>query len=191
MAANIPDCEPLVFQAGDTMLFNRNLYDYPGSAGWVLTYTLVSGTLPVQTFATNSTTSTFQVNVAPAITAAWQPGVYLMTGTVSNGADRFTVYQGEITVNPNLEALAPGATYDYRTWAAKSLAIIELVLSGALARDDATYMINGRSKTAKSNKELRDDRDYLKSCVAQESKFGKNRKILTRFLSPNQKRIDI
>ncbi len=176
---NVPTVEPECLQAGDTLRFNKTLWNFSGP-DWTLTYSLISPTLQPITFDTVSDGSTFEVNVPSATTAEWEVGTYLMTGTVSDGTDRFTVYQAEIRITPN--AAAATDVVEYRSWCERTLALVELTLSGAIARRDISYSINGRSITAKTDKELFEARDYLKACLAQENSRGKNRRILTKFV---------
>lgn len=180
MSANIAKVEPEFFQSGDTLRFDKSLPDFSGPT-WALTYSLVSPSLQPISFVTNSTGSIFSVTVLPAITSAWVAGLYQITGTVSDGTNRYTIYQSEITITPDTSIQT--GTIDYRTFAEKMLAAVELTLTGAISRRDISYSINGRTITAKTDDELFKARDYFKACVTQEKSFGKNRKVLTKFTS--------
>jgi len=180
LIANVPLVEPLRFEAGSTLLFQKSFPDYSGTT-WSLNYYLRSPALAAINIAATANGSDFLVNIPAATTASWAAGTYLMSGEVSLSPDRFTIYQNEIVIQPNAQA---ASTLDYQTWAQKTLAIVEAVISGAMARRDVSYSINGRSISSMTHIKLLESRAWLRAEIAQEKSFGKNRKILTRYVNP-------
>lgn len=105
------DCrEPLEFAAGDTLAFTRYFQTYLPSAGWSLLYELRSDQNPtnpaIQFVSTPDVTNTIhQLNVAAAITVAWQPdpNAILVGFAVNAGlAQRNEIYNGTLNLLPNL-----------------------------------------------------------------------------------------
>lgn len=176
----IATVEPTRFQAGDTLRFNKTIDAYPGPT-WILTYNLVSPVNPFQYIVTTSANATFEVNVPSAVTALYADGVYMMTGQVADGTDRYTIYQAEILITPNL---GTSSNTDYRSFNQRMLALIDSMIEGAIPRRDISYSVNGRTFTAKNDMDLLKARDYFVAAVAQELSLGKNRRILTRFVRP-------
>lgn len=135
-----PQIEPTAVRAGDTIAWTRSLSDYPASAGWVLSYRLINATGKIDITAT-AAGSDHAVAVTAATSAGWTAGAYSWISYVTKAAERFTIGEGSITVQPNLAAQAGG--FDTRTHAAKVLASIEAWLE---SKDPAVaeYEIAGR-----------------------------------------------
>ena len=110
--------EPSRVTAGDTLAFTKSLPDYPASAGWVLSYTLINGTGKI-TFNATASGSDHAVNVLAATTAGWAAGTYTWQSVVTKAAERYTIGQGSMVVAPDLAA---AATFDGRSSARKALA---------------------------------------------------------------------
>ena len=67
--------EPSRVTAGDTITWLRSLADYPASAGWVLSYTLINSAAKISITATASGADHL-VTVAAATSAAYTPATY-------------------------------------------------------------------------------------------------------------------
>lgn len=139
MSAPIPTIEPSRIVAGETAKWLTQLPDYPASAGWVLTTTLVSA---AQRYVISSTASgDDHLSVAAAATtAAYVAGDYALRSQVALAGEVFTVREGAVTVAPSY-----GAAVDARSNARRALDAIEAVLQGRAASAVADYTINGRS----------------------------------------------
>lgn len=140
MAATTPTTEPTKLRAGDTARWDRSLADYPAST-WTLTYRLVSDAR-TYTFNATANADTHEITVAMATTAAWLPGIYQWTSTVTDGTSRYTVATGHIEVLYNPGTVS--APMDTRTHAKTVLDAIEAVLEGRATHDVASYTIGGR-----------------------------------------------
>ena len=173
-----PTIEPKTFQAGNTFTFTRTFADY--GTGWTLSYRLVSPTLPAIDIPASFASGTYTVAVASATTSGWAPGDYRMSGYVTDGTNRYSVYDDDLTITPDLGV---EATADTRTWAEKTLADVEAMLAGSLVRPELSYSINGRTYSFRTTADLLRTRDYLRADIAHDraQKAGHNRRIVVQF----------
>lgn len=178
MAAPIPLTEPSTLTPGDTAKWLRCLPDYPASAGWVLSYTLVntSGRISITAGADGDD---HLVNVPATTTAAYAAGRYAWRAQVALAGDVFTVATGSVDVLPSF-----AAAVDARSHAAKTLANIEAYLENANNLSAASYEINGRSLQRLSIPDLLTLRDRYRAEVAREA----NASAIARGL-PDRRRI--
>ena len=135
--------EPVRITAGDTIIWQKSLSDYPANDGWVLAYTLINAAAK-KTVTAAASGADHLVTITAATSAAWAAGLYTWVATVTKAAERYTVGTGSITVVADLAALA---TFDARTSARKALDLYNLALEtyGSKAYLQA-YEINGRSQ---------------------------------------------
>ena len=106
-----PNNEPIIFSAGDSLVFNRQFSDFTPVDGWTLNYEIRQGTggdAIKFTSASDPTNTFFQVNVPAATTAAWTPGQSVLVGYVLNTLvtspdyqKRENVYWGDLKILPN------------------------------------------------------------------------------------------
>jgi len=185
MGADIPKVEPTQLQSGMTLRFDRALPDFPADE-WTLHYAFRShsaSAAPINIQATADGTD-HEISETAATTADWVSGDYLMLGYVVDIAttlEKHEVYRSVFKVLPKFD---DNPTLEWRSYAQQMLDKIESVLSGRLSRDDASYSINGRSFTPKSDADLIFIRNYFKTEVSREDNGGRRRKILTRFVNP-------
>ncbi len=161
--ADIPRTEPLSVNAGDTIRWTRTLADYPASAGWVLTYTLLNAAAKI-TITSAASGDDHAVNVAAATSAAWVAGDYAWRAQVSKAGEVYTVAEGRMTVAPSFGA----ATLDTRSSARKALEAVEAYLADPNNLTAAKYEIAGRSLDRFPLSELWAHRDRLRFEVARE-----------------------
>ncbi len=157
--------EPSRVTAGDTLIWLRSLPDYPASAGWVLTYTLIN-LAGKKTITATASGDDHLATVPAATSAAWPAGLYTWVAAVAKAAERYTVATGALTVDPDLTAVA---TYDARTSAKKALDAVNLAMEtyGAKAYLQG-YEINGRSQRFHTPGEFMRFRSQLMAEVARE-----------------------
>ena len=169
--------EPSRVTAGDTITWLKSLSDYPASAGWVLSYTLINSAAKITITATASGADHL-VNVSAATSAAYGVGLYTWVAAVAQGSERYTLGQGSITIAPNLAA---AATYDTRTSAKKALEAVNLALEtyGAKAYQHS-YEIAGRKQQFQTPGDFLAFRSKLQAEVARED----NAQRLAAGLSP-------
>ena len=163
MAAPTPTTEPASLIAGDTAKWLKTLSDYPATAGWVLTYILISATNKY-TFTASASGSDHLVNVPAATTGAWNSGSYAWRASVSLAGEVYTVASGTITV----QAAFSVATLDNRSFARIALANIETYLKDANNLAAARYSIAGREIHKTPIGDLLKARDKYRVEVAQE-----------------------
>lgn len=161
--ASIPISEPTIVNPGDTVRWTRTLADYPASAGWVLTYTLLNAASKITITATASGDD-HAVNVAASTSAAWSAGDYAWRAQVALAGDVFTVGEGRLTVAASFAA----ATLDTRSSARKALEAVEAYLADPSNLAAAKYTIAGRSLDRFPLPDLWKHRDRLRFEVARE-----------------------
>ena len=123
--------EPEEIAAGDTLTFNRRLSDYPATDGWSLLYVLRGGAQDIE-FTSTADLDTHSITVPAATTAAWLPADYILAGYAVNADQRFQVYEGPLTVAPNLPA-AP--EQNVKTFAQQMVENLEAVMLGKAGGD--------------------------------------------------------
>ena len=103
----IPIIEPEIFDAGDTLWFEKYLANYLPSAGWSLLYVLTdlngAEVAQVASVASDSDATRhkiYQDNFA----AGLDDGDYIFTGYRVNGAERHRIYQQVLALDPNYGA---------------------------------------------------------------------------------------
>lgn len=160
--SNTPTHEPARVIAGDTAKWLKMLPEYPASAGWALSYELVSA---AQRYTFNATPADDDhlVQVGAAATALWVPGAYQGRGRVSLSGEVFTVAQWALQVAPSF-----GTAVDARSSARRTLDAIEAVLEGRASSSTQEYSIAGRSLKYIPIPELLTLRDRYRQDVAAE-----------------------
>lgn len=158
----VPTTEPTQINAGDTAKWTKTLANYPASAGWVLSYALVSAAQRY-TFSATAQGDDFLITVAAATTTAYVAGAYEYRGTVSKAGEVFTVSSGRITIAP-----AFGSAIDASSRVRRSLEAIEATIEGRATSATAEYEIAGRKLKYISIPELLQLRDRLRQDVARE-----------------------
>lgn len=183
MAAPVPTTEPTVIHAGDSIHFERDIDDY-SAADWTLTYRLLSmaGAAAI-TFTAAADGSKFEITVTSAVTAAWTAGEYTLIGYLTDGTSRVQVYSGKFSVLPDPATVDH---FDSRTYLERILALLEEVIEKGVIREVIRYSYGGVTTEVQSMKDALDARDRIKAAIAQEEAVakGKQRRILTRFVSP-------
>lgn len=140
MSASVPTSIPSTITAGDTARWQRNAPDYPASAGWAITYWLVSPTLQL-TFTSTADGDDHLIVVPAATTDDWVAGWYDFQEVVSKDGERFTLATGRIRVLPNFAAATSGR--DARSHARKVLDALEAWLENR-ANWAAEFTVDGR-----------------------------------------------
>lgn len=157
--------EPSRVTAGDTVTWSKSLPDYPATSAWVLSYTLINSSSKITITATASGADHL-VSVAAATTAGWTAGTYAWMAVVTQGAERYTVGQGNITIAPNWAA---AATYDARSSAKKALEAVNTLLESYGAKAYLqSYEIAGRKQQFASPADFMAFRSKLMAEVARE-----------------------
>jgi hypothetical protein len=157
--------EPTRVTAGDTIAWTKSFSDYPASAAWVLSYTLINSAAKITITATASGADHL-VSVLAATSAGYTPATYTWHAVVTKAAERYTVGTGQIVVAPNLAA---ASTYDTRTSARKALEAVNTALEtyGAKAYMQS-FEIAGRKQQFVSPGDFLAFRSKLMAEVARE-----------------------
>lgn len=161
--ADIPTIEPTTANAGDTWRWTRTLADYPASAGWALSYTLINAAAKI-TINASASGDDHAVTVNAATTAGYAAGIYDWRARVSKAGEVYTVGEGRITVRNAFG----GSTFDARSHARKTLEAIEAVIEGRASSEVSYYMIGNRQLRYMTPAELLTLRDKYRAEVARE-----------------------
>ena len=165
--------EPEVLTVGDTWTWTKDVPDYRPEDSWVLSYEFNNATDTFSTTATDNGDGTFLVNIPAATTATYNAGFYNWQALVTKAPDRFTVDFGSTDVKPNPAA----GPLDNRSHARKVLDAINALLEGkALAGDQLSYQLEGRSLTRMSPEELLSWRSAYERMVDREEAAERARK---------------
>jgi hypothetical protein len=185
MSLPIPNIEPAVITAGDTITWSRSLPDYPASSGWVLHYAL-RGVAAVIDITGTASGNDHLISILAATSAAYVAGQYSIQGYVINGSTRVTIFNDTITITPDLVTAVAG--YDGRSHVKKTLDSLEAVIEGRASRDQLELTIDGTRLVKMTPEQIlawraQYHREYRKELQAARIAQGKNsgRKIVTRF----------
>lgn len=132
---------PQSFRAGDTVTWTVTLRDYPASAGWTLTYSLLHASASKLTLTASASNDDFVVTIPAATSANYTAGDYTYVARVSKAGESYTVDSGRISILPNL---ATSTTYDGRSWAERVLTALEATLEGRATGVELELEIAGR-----------------------------------------------
>ncbi len=142
------DSEPQSVTAGDSLAWSRTIAEYPPSAGWTLHYGAAC-TSPANALTFDATVAadgvTYQVALAPTVTAAWLAGRYVWSAYVTRNAptaERYTLFRGSFVVVAD-----PAATAVALTHAQTALNLIEAALEGRIPRGLEDTTIDGQQIT--------------------------------------------
>lgn len=133
--------EPLEFIAGDTIIWEKSLSDYPADDSWVLSYAIRDNSghnYPVTAAASGDK---HLVTITAATSAAYVPGTYSWQSYVTKSTVRHSVASGSLNILPNFAT----ATGDLRSNAKRILDAVEAVLEGQATTAQQEYTIQGRS----------------------------------------------
>lgn len=139
--------EPTYLRAGDSWKWTTAFDGYASADGWALTYVLNAPGLarfafPNGSAAANADGISFDVNVAASATVAVAPGTYDFYAILTKGSDQRTIELESVKVGANI---ATGSTpVDTRSFAKKTLDVIEAAIAGNLSPHIQEYEIHGR-----------------------------------------------
>lgn len=169
MAAPTLTAVPSAVFAGDSVLFSIGFDDYSAADGWNITFDFRGKDKSAISFTStqdSANSANHFVSLTPAITAAWIAGDYRGVGRAINGAQKFTVWQGALTVNAELNTQTDN--FDTRSHARKCLDAIEAVMEGKATRDVLNTTIAGQSISRLTPDQLIAFRSYYRAEVAAE-----------------------
>lgn len=132
---NVHHKEPTEATANDTLTWRRALSIFPPAEGWVLSYALRGPS------SADITATVDGADYEATLPAPATPGEYFLQGYVTLGARRTTIYNGNLTITPDLSAVTSD-TYDGRSPNKKILDAIDAVIAGRATRSDSEYEID-------------------------------------------------
>jgi len=173
MSTDISKNEPFAFTAGDTVKWQKNLPDYPVSAGWVLSYAFV-GSAGQFTVTGGNDGNNHTITISSATSSTYAAGDYQYQSYVSNGSERYQIGSGTIEIKADFTSASAS---DTRSHVKKTLDSLEAVIEGRATQIDISYSIAGRSISKMSLAELIDARReysrlYRQEIVSERRKRG-------------------
>lgn len=139
MAPTVSISAPTTATAGDSLAVRFADSTRPAADGWVPTLTLLNPGGRISVVGASDGDG-YVIAANAATTAAWAPGLYRMSVSLSLAGDRATVHQQDITILPDPETAAP---YDARSHARRTLDALDAwIESHDMAV--ASYAIAGR-----------------------------------------------
>ncbi len=156
------------FVAGDTWDWSLAVDGYPATDGWTLKYYLtprIAGTQIVLTAATASDGLGYRVQVSPATSAGYAPGMYEWRARVEKAGAEVTVAQFSLVIQAKVAGLTAS---DNRSHARKVLDAIEALIETKGTADVIEYSIGSRSIKKMTTAELLPWRDKYRWEVADE-----------------------
>ena len=151
--------------ANDTMIWQKDLPDYPSSDGWSLSYVLC-GAATSNISATPTGTGYLVSVAAPAVA-----GDYYLQGMVSNGTERHTIYTGTITVLPDLSSVT--GIYDGRSRSKRILDALDATIEGRAPKSTLEMDVDGTRLKFMSPQQLNQSRGVYAQKVWREKNPGK------------------
>jgi hypothetical protein len=187
---SIPTFEPDSITAGDTASWRRSFTLYSAGGGWVLSYSMrMRNSGVVEAFSSTADEDTHLVNVLPTVTAVWPAGDYDVQAYVTKSPDRYQVWNGKITVQPNFAGTYP--INDTRTHARIVLDNLNAVLEQRATDDILNSTIEGTIIFRLLPEQLMLLHDRYTVKVQKEERIAKRnqgrktgRRILTAFVRP-------
>lgn len=161
---------PNTVLAGDTIKFTYDANPYSATDGFNLYFKLngPSGAPTKFSFTANANTTSstlFDVRVAPATSANLTAGLYSYAVVVGDGSDEYTVESGTLTVQPRADL---SAATDLRTHNVRVYESICAVIEGRATQDQSSYSIAGRTLNRTPISDLLELKKYYGDLVAQE-----------------------
>jgi len=131
---------PKKITAGESVSWSVTLDNFPASAGWVVTYTLVKSDTRIQIVSTADGINHL-VEIPYTTTADYTAGEYRYQSHVSNAVERYQVATGIIEVLPDFATKTTG--HDARTWLEIAIDALEAAIEGRASKTQLQQSING------------------------------------------------
>jgi hypothetical protein len=154
--------------AGDTLEFDFAFADYPAPT-WVATVHLRCGSSKF-TKVLGASGSSHTGSILPAITAAYPPGLYDLTVTVTSGTERAVAKESALAIKPDPAAASIAATALEAELAAVNAAITAVLAGEGVASYTIQTQAGSRQIQRMSLADLRDHRRYLEGKIDSERK---------------------
>lgn len=151
MAYTVPLTEPTELRLGDTLIWDRDLPDYP-PATWTATAYIRGLTVASIVGVANGALHRF--TAAAATTATWTLGYHGIMIRVASGSEVHSLDEWKVDFLPNYSTLT--ATYDGRSFYRRLLDDIEDVLEARAPATQLSYAMGSRSGQFIDHKALRD-----------------------------------
>lgn len=153
--AAIQSREPVVFTSGDTLSFQKALVDFPASDGWSLEYFLYTlagkdTDLVIESDPASDGSSEHLISINN-FAAALAAGTYLLAGfAVKAGGERHQIFNGQLTLQPNLPA---GADVPSQKWFEQEMVDLLEASLRRLYANELTETDVQRVKIVRANRE--------------------------------------
>jgi len=157
--------EPQLISAGDAVTWLRQIDAYPPPT-WTLKY-VIRNKSNIYKFEATNDAGVFSVALTSAVTAQWKPGLYAIGAYVTDGTSQHAVrtFFLNIEIAANIASQPQGV--DPRSWAARTLPLIEETISALSGRTVESASVNGQMYSLANIGDLFKLRERLKSEVAR------------------------
>lgn len=172
MSVVIPtgDREPQRIAAGDNVSWTKTFQNYP-SPNWALTY-VIRNKAKIYQFNANANAGAFTVTLDSTVTSNWAPGLYAIGAFVTQAGEQVQVKCSyprlEITGNLAAGTNAAVKGVDPRSFAERTLPIVEETIEKLLSRTVQSAQVNGNAYTLANLPDLYRMRERLKSEIRRE-----------------------
>lgn len=156
---------PAKIYAGNTLKFTDTLSDYSAADGWTLAYYIV-GTVDQPTFSSTPSGRDFSFTVDAVTTGTLAPGVHAYQAKVSKAGEVYTVDEGIFSIVQDFAKAT--AAFDPRSPVRIAFENVTAMMQGRATKEEASYMIAGRSLSRLTPKEVMDWYYRLKAAVEKE-----------------------
>jgi len=159
---------PDSFRAGDSVSWTVSLPAFPASAGWAVSYRLLTPSGLAVDITTTADGDDHVANLTATQTAAWSAGTATLVCLATKSAERKTVDSKTVTILPDLAVIG---TFDGRTLNKKTLDDLETALAAYAAAGQghvAEYTVAGRVMKFRTVEEIESLIARYKRAVAKE-----------------------
>jgi len=139
---NVLDAIPDQITVGESVSWKYSNTDYPASAGWALTYTLIRSTARIQIVST-ADGDDHLIEVAATVSALYTAGTYDWQAHISNGTERYQVADGVIEVLADFAASGLSGGFDARSHVKKVLDALEAAIEGRASKTQINQSVGG------------------------------------------------
>lgn len=163
MSLTPPTYEPTSINAGDTVVFTKELSDYPVSDGWTMAYKIVGlNAAPISATVTTSG-NVYTVTFAATGTDDLVKGTYQLVGTMTKAGVRNEIYRRTLIVNTDLAAKS--VVTDVRTEEEVALDSVKAAIQSYAVRPVDEITIAGRTLRRPTMESLIKVRNQLQKIV--------------------------
>lgn len=169
---------PAAITAGDSVDLRLLATAHPADQGWALRVD-IAGPAEVEPWTSTADGGAHVFAVAAAETEDYTPGLYSYQLSAHKDTRRVTLERGQLTVHPNLAAVA--GSFDGRSPTRQILDAIEARLLNRATQDQMSLSVAGRSINRISLPDLLTLREAMRKQLAKEEGRLKSRQVFVKY----------